>query len=62
MSTYVIYYSARKSMYRNLAIRWSKWSTTAKLTENEINGISKFFRSIAVRFGLIGEFKELGII
>ena len=49
-------------MYRNLAIRWSKWSTTAKLTENEINGISKFFRSIAVRFGLIGEFKELGII
>ena len=62
MSNYVIYYSARKSMYRELANRWLKWSSTANLTEEEVMGITKFFKSIAVRFGLIKEFREIGII
>jgi hypothetical protein len=62
MSKYVCYYSARKIFHRELAERWSKWAATANLTETEITGISKFFRQIARRFGLIGEFKEMGVI
>lgn len=62
MSRYVCYYSARKVFYRELAWRWSKWAATANLTETEIEGISKFFWSLARRFGLISEFRELGVI
>ena len=62
MSRYVCYYSARKAYHRELAEKWSKWAATANLTETEIQGISKFFKQLARRFGLIGEFRELGII
>ena len=62
MSRYVCYYSARKTFYREMAERWSKWAATAKLTETELEGISKFFWSLARRFGLINEFRELGVI
>lgn len=62
MSKYVCYYSARKIFYRELADKWCKWAATANLTETEYLGISKFFYQIARRFGLIGEFRELGII
>ena len=62
MSKYVIYYTTRKTMCRELAEHWAKWSTTVSLSESETEGISKFFYSLARRFGLIGEFKELGII
>jgi hypothetical protein len=62
MSRYTIYYSSRKSVYRELASKWTKWSNTANLTAAETEGMAKFFGHIAKRFGLIKEFKELGII
>ena len=62
MSEYVIYYSARKEMYREFATRWSRWAQTAELTELEISGMAKFFTTIARRFGLITEFREIGVI
>ena len=62
MSKYVIYYSCRKSMYRDMAIRWAKWSSTADLTEDQIRGVSLFFKSIGVRFGLINEFRDIGVL
>ena len=62
MSKYVIYYSGRKEMYRNMAIRWLKWSKTTELTEEQIRGVSLFFKSIAIRFGLINEFRDLGLL
>jgi hypothetical protein len=62
MSRYVCYYSARKFFYRELATKWSKWAATANLTETETIGISKFFFKQARRFGLVSEFRELGII
>lgn len=62
MSKYVVYYSSRKEMYRNMAERWARWSKTVSLTTDEIRGVSKFFKDIAVRFGLIKEFREIGII
>lgn len=62
MSKYVCYYSSRKGFYRELAAKWSRWSKTVELTEFESAGISKFFKQIAKRFGLITEFREMGII
>lgn len=62
MSNYVIYYGTRKVMYRDLAIRWAKWAATSNLTERELEGVSMFFKSIAKRFGLIKEFREIGVI
>lgn len=61
MSRYVCYYSARKEMYRDFASRWVRWASTTTLTEDQVRGVSMFFRPIAVRFGLITEFRELGI-
>ena len=49
-------------MYRELAARWIKWAADSNLTERELNGITMFFKSIAVRFGLVTEFRELGVI
>lgn len=62
MSKYTMYYSGRKIMYRDMATRWSRWAATANLTEKELEGISLFFKSIAVRFGLVTEFREIGVI
>lgn len=62
MSQYTRYYNTRQIMYRSLANRWIKWAATANLTEKELEGISLFFKSVAKRFGLITEFRELGII
>lgn len=62
MSRYVIYYSGRKEMYRDMAERWTRWSKSVTLTPDEIRGTSKFFHDIAVRFGLINEFREIGVI
>lgn len=62
MSRYIVYYSGRKTMYRELAERWARWAKTTKLSPEEIRGTSKFFKDIAVRFGLITEFRELGVI
>ncbi len=62
MSRYVCYYSTRQTMYRELATRWMRWAATASISEIERKGVSKFFKSIAVRFGLVREFRELGII
>lgn len=62
MSRYTRYYSTRQSMYKELAVRWKKWSIAANLTELELRGVSMFFRSIGKRFGLLTEFKEIGVI
>lgn len=62
MSRYVVYYSVRKEMYREMAERWTRWSKSVSLTPDEIRGASKFFHDIAIRFGLINEFREIGVI
>lgn len=62
MSKYVQYYNKNQQVYRELAERWARWAKTAVLTADEIKGTSKFFYDIAVRFGLVNEFRELGVI
>ena len=62
MSSYVRYYNKNQKIYRELAERWAKWSKTVRLTPDEVRGTAKFFHDIAVRFGLITEFREIGVI
>lgn len=62
MSRYTMYYKTKQDTYRGLAIKWHNWAATADLTSYEIEGISKFFYPLARRFGLIREFKEIGIL
>ena len=62
MSSYVKYYNNNQIYYKGFAERWAKWSKSASLSSDELEGISKFFKAVAKRFGLITEFRELGII
>ena len=62
MSKYTIYYNTRQLMYRKLAETWKAWADTSELSESQQRGMSLFFRHIGRRFGLINEFKEIGVI
>ena len=62
MSRYTIYYSTRQIMYKDFAARWAKWAAAEDLTAEQRRGVSVFFKTIAVRFGLVREFRELGVI
>jgi hypothetical protein len=62
MSNYVRYYNDRKNFYKIFAARWASWAEGANLSAMEVEGMSKFFKSIAKRFGLVQDFAELGIL
>jgi hypothetical protein len=62
MSKYVKYYSSRQDSYRTLATMCSNWIKSENPSEEEIIGITKFFSCVGKRFGLIGEFKKIGIL
>jgi hypothetical protein len=62
MSAYTRYYNKNKQAYLVLAEHWIRWASTAQLTHEEREGITKFFYRSAVRFGLVKAFKELGVI
>ena len=61
MSNYVRYYNDRKDFYKTFATRWAAWAEGAALTSTEVEGMHKFFKPIAKRFGLVQDFAELGI-
>lgn len=61
MSPYVRYYNNKKMFYKTFATEWSAWAKGAKLSSLEAEGMSKFFKPIAKRFGLIQDFQDLGI-
>ena len=62
MSNYVRWYNNRKDFYKVFAERQAAWAEGAELTSMEVEGMSKFFKCIAKRFGLIQEFSDLGVI
>jgi hypothetical protein len=49
-------------MYRDLARAWKDWADGDELPGYQIRGMKLFFRQIGKRFGLITEFKKLGVI
>ena len=62
MSSYVKWYNDRKNFYRVFATRWAAWAEGADLSAVEVEGMSKFFKTIAKRFGLVQDFTELGVL
>lgn len=62
MSKYTIYYTQRQEMWRNFAEQWAQLSTRMGLTDTQRRGMSLFYKSIGKRFGLMKDFRELGII
>lgn len=62
MSKYTMYYNTKQAMYRDFAANWAAVTSNLDLTERQRRGMSLFFRPIARRFGLINEFRELGVI
>jgi hypothetical protein len=62
MSNYVKYYNANQMFYKGFAEKWVKWANDTNYNIREAEGMTMFFRPIAKRFGLIKEFKELGIL
>jgi hypothetical protein len=43
-------------------VHWKTWAEGSELSENQQRGMSLFFRHIGKRFGLINEFKDIGVI
>jgi hypothetical protein len=62
MSSYVKWYNDRKAFYKIFASRWAAWAEGADLTTMEVEGMTKFFKPIAKRFGLTQDFMDLGIL
>lgn len=62
MSNYVRYYNKHQAFYKSFAERWIKWANDTNFNTKEVEGMTIFFSSIAKRFGLVKEFKELGIL
>jgi hypothetical protein len=40
----------------------ANWTEANHLAQAELEGVSKFFSHIGKRFGLLSEFKKLGVI
>lgn len=62
MSKYTTYYNNRQQMFRELAISWSIFALARHLPDIQMKGMKIFFRSIGKRFGLLTDFKKLGVI
>lgn len=62
MSRYTYYYKLNQNHYKRLAINWKAWAANSSLTKRDKEGMAKFFNPIAKRFGLIKEFRDIGVI
>ena len=51
-----------KEEAREYAIEWQRWTSEQNLSCGEIVEWEKHFETLAVKFDLVGEFKENGII
>jgi hypothetical protein len=49
-------------MYKDFAASWSKLAENMELTEEQKRGMTLFFKPIARRFGLINEFRAIGVL
>jgi hypothetical protein len=57
-----MYYMMKQNQYRNFAKDWAEATSNMTLTERQRRGMALFFKPIAVRFGLVKDFKELGVM
>jgi hypothetical protein len=62
LSKYTTYYTSRQQMFKDLAVNWITQSDSMNLSEEQRRGMKLFFKPIARRFGLVKEFREIGVI
>lgn len=62
MSKYTMYYTSKQKQYKDFATNWAKFTSTMDLTERQRRGMALFFKPIAKRFGLVQEFRDIGVI
>lgn len=62
MSKYTVYYNTRQHLYRELATKWKAWADARSLEADQVRGMALFFRHVGTRFGLLTEFKDIGVI
>lgn len=62
MSRYTMYYNEKRQQYLEFATNWKKFTSNMNLSERQIRGMALFFTPIARRFGLIKEFRDIGVI
>lgn len=62
MSKYTMYYMMKQKEYRDFAANWAKFTSNMELTERQRRGMALFFKPIAKRFGLVKDFKDIGVI
>lgn len=62
MSKYTTYYNNKQKQYKDFATSWATIAANLNLTERQQRGMALFFKPIARRFGLIQEFKDIGVI
>lgn len=62
MSKYTRYYTAKQDQYRKVVTNWLTLAADMNLSKKQRKGMSLFFKSIARRFGLIKEFRDLGVL
>jgi hypothetical protein len=57
-----MYYSGKQKQYKDFATNWAKFTSNMELTEKQKRGMALFFKPIARRFGLMKDFKDIGVI
>ena len=62
MSRYTTYYNTRQQTYKELAKSWKSWADGSGISETQRVGMGFFFQHIGKRFGLIEEFRKIGVI
>lgn len=62
MSYYVSYYNANRKLYKTLAECWVERANSSCLSQAERDSVTKFFRKKATRFGLVQDFRRIGVL
>ena len=62
MSKYTMYYMMKQNEYRDFATNWAKFTSNMELSERQRRGMALFFKPIAKRFGLVKDFRDIGVI
>jgi hypothetical protein len=57
-----MYYKQKQIEYLEFAINWVNATSSMNLSERQRRGMTLFFMPIAKRFGLIKEFRDIGVI
>ena len=62
MRKYTRYYTTKQKQYLEFATNWAHTTSSMNLSERQKRGMALFFKPIARRFGLVKEFRDIGVL